>query len=85
MMTTKVDYEKFPPQKAIEKSKAKAEGSCFKGLCTVIMNNNAQIILFSDDAETLLKIGLQKFGFELDAEGFQKVAIFSQDNVKEVS
>ena len=76
---TKVDHERFPPQTALQKVKASAEGNCFTGVCAISQGPHGVVALIAADVETL-EIAWDDISIvPLDRDGVQRVAIFSQD------
>lgn len=80
-MTIAVDKERFPPQQALQKVKAIANGNCFTGVCAVSQGQYGTVALIAADIETLELAWDDISVVPLNHDGVQHVAIFSQDNV----
>lgn len=78
---TQVDYERFPPQEALARMKASAEGVCYTGICAVSSGPNGVVALIAHDIETLRIAWGDISTVPLNESGCQRVAIFGHGAV----
>ena len=77
-----VDYEQFPPQQALPKMKARADGVCYTGICAVNSGINGVVALIAHDIETLRIAWNDISAVPLNEDGCQRVAIFGYGSIE---
>ncbi|MCL5096472.1 MAG: hypothetical protein M1608_02850 [Candidatus Omnitrophica bacterium] len=80
-MTKEIDFERFPPQKALENIKGYASGNCFLGVCAVSAWEHCVVAIIAPDFDMLAYAWDLISPLPLQKEGVQQVAIFSRDDM----